>query len=126
MWNKISYLLLVSFFYLVGLFGLAAEEQEIEWGPSKIAKAYKLELRDFTKKKIILDKKVKTTSYKIDKLDPGIYEYRIGIINDKDVTVIYSDWTTLSVIQAFEPEGSVEEIYYGGKQDKFQEIWFID
>lgn len=124
MWNKISYyLLLISFFYLIGLFGLAAEEQEIEWGSSKIAKAYKLELRDFTTKKMKLDKKVKTTSYKIDKLDPGIYEYRIGIINDKDVTVIYSDWTTLSVIQAFEPEGSVEEIYYGGKQDKFQEIY---
>ena len=26
-------------FYLIGLFGLAAEEQEIEWGSSKIAKS---------------------------------------------------------------------------------------
>ena len=124
MWNKLKPILLSLLLTLTfGYSRLSADDQEIEWGASKIAKAYKVELRDFTSKKMILEKKVKTTSYKIDKLDPGLYEYRIGIINDKEVTVIYSEWSTLSIIQAFEPEGSVEEIYYGGKQDKFQEIY---
>lgn len=124
MWNKLKLIIFYAGILLIyGFSVLVAEEQEIEWAPSKIAKSYKIEVRDFSSKKIKLEKKVKQTSYKIDKLDPGLYEYRIGIINDKEVTVIYSEWTTLSIIQAFEPEGSVEEIYYGGKQDKFQEIY---
>jgi hypothetical protein len=124
MWNKLKLIIFYAGVLVIyGISVLVADEQEIEWAPSKIAKSYKIEVRDFSSKKIKLEKKVKQTSYKVDKLEPGLYEYRIGIINDKEVTVIYSEWTTLSVIQAFEPEGSVEEIYYGGKQDKFQEIY---
>ena len=41
----------------------------------------------------------------------------------KDVTVIYSDWTT-PVIQAFEPEGSVGRNLLRGKQDKFRRFIF--
>lgn len=121
MWNRCLKLFLL--FIIVGYSSLAADEQEIEWAPNKSAKVYKLEVRDFSSKKIKVDKKIKETRYKVDKLDPGLYEYRIGIVNDKDIVAVYSDWSTLSIMQTFEPEGSVEEIYYGGKDDKFQEIY---
>ncbi|MBK8399320.1 MAG: hypothetical protein IPL26_29270 [Leptospiraceae bacterium] len=113
-----------SFILLVFCFGFPIwSEQEIEWGPSRIAKSYKLEVREFNTKKVKIDTKVKTTKYKVNKLKPGIYEYRIGIINDKDTIVIYSDWTSLSVLLALDPEGSIDEVYFGGKTDRFQEFY---
>ena len=60
MWNKLKPILLSLFIILsLGYSTLSAEDQEIEWGASKIAKAYKVELRDFTSKKMILEKKSK-------------------------------------------------------------------
>ncbi|HMV43215.1 MAG TPA: hypothetical protein PKD50_11810, partial [Leptospiraceae bacterium] len=122
MWNRFLHVIILIL-SILGYSSLTADEQEIEWAPNKNAKAYKLEVRDFSSKKVKVDKKIKETRYKIDKLDPGLYEYRIGIVNDKDIVAVYSDWSTLSIMQSFEPEGSVEEIYYGGKDDKFQEIY---
>ena len=124
MLNKEAYARYLLFFVFLFLFPtLVWGEQEIEWGPSKAAKSYKLEIREFKTKKIKIDTKVKNTKYKVSKLDPGLYEYRIGIINDKDIIVVSSEWTSLSVIQSLDPEGAVDEVYYGGKNERFQEIF---
>ena len=97
-------------------------EQEIEWAPSKFAIEYHIEIRDFRTKKIKVNKKLKQTKYKINNLDEGLYEYRIGVYTTKKETV-YTDWTSLSITQSLEPEAAIDEVYYGTLKDKYQEIF---
>jgi hypothetical protein len=115
---------ILFFLFLLFSSNLFSSDQEIEWALSKNAVEYLIEIREFKSKKMKITKKFKPTinKYKIDSLKEGLFEYRIGIRSIKNETV-FTDWSSLSIQKSLEPEGAIDEFYFGSLKERYQEIF---
>ncbi|MBE7412147.1 MAG: hypothetical protein L6Q54_09130 [Leptospiraceae bacterium] len=103
--NRLPYfflrLILVIFIFWTNILRSETEKQFLEWKPIEGAYAYKVEVRDQSKK-IIIEKIIKTNKIDIS-LSTGNYEHRIGVLNKFSKVIGYSNWNPISVVVAIAP-----------------------
>ncbi len=81
--------------------GSESEKQHLEWKPVDGAYAYKVEVRDQSKK-VFFEKTIRTNKIDIS-LTTGSYEHRIGVMNKFSKIVGYSNWYPLNVLVSVPP-----------------------
>lgn len=82
------------------LFSIELEKVNLNWKKISTAKEYKLEIRN--KKGFFKTLATEQTEIKIS-LAPGIYEYRVGVVNKFGKVKNFSKWENLEIIYTTEP-----------------------
>lgn len=120
MWSKRIHLFIVL---LLFFYSLHAEEEygAIRWEEVPGAIGYIVEIRNM-EGRTIDNKRISTNYYLLDKIQPGIYEHRIGIINKFGKVDVFSEWVKFEIVQTKNPIITTKTIFSASKQENEKKI----